>query len=77
MPWLHQPASTVTEWAVEHTYADGEKCYFTDHYDEAEAREAAEVANLERLRKPELGTDSVVSCRAVSRQVTYTEWSRL
>lgn len=74
MPWLHETPGTVTQWAVEHTYDDGERRYFTDYDDEAEAKEAAEIANLERLRSAELGENSVVSCRVVSRQITYTDW---
>lgn len=75
MTWLNEPTGTVVQWAVEHTYDDGEKRYFTDYYDEAEAREAAEVANLERLRVEALPENTVVSSRPVSRTVTYSEWS--
>lgn len=50
MTWRHEQPGTITEWAVEHTYGDGEKRYFSYEQDEDEARRAAEIANLERQR---------------------------
>lgn len=75
MPWLNEPAGTVTQWAVEHLYDDGEKRYFGDWYDEAEARREAEIANLNRAVRGEGGSSTPVSARAVSRTVTYSEWT--
>lgn len=71
MTWLNESAGTVTQWAVEHTYDDGERRYFTDSYDEAETQREAEVANLNRAVHGDGGGSSPVS----SRTVTYSEWT--
>ncbi len=73
MSWLNEPVGTVTEWAVEFTYDDGEKRYSSDGYDEAEARREAEVSVLNHQYSETAGGSYPVSARAVSRQVTYGE----
>lgn len=76
MTWHNEPSGTVVQWAVEYTYGDGEKRYYSDDFDEADAKQHAEVENLERLHiDRELGDTDVVSCRAVSRQVTFGRWT--
>jgi hypothetical protein len=74
MTWLNNGAGTITEWAVEYLYADGEHRYFTDMFDEAEARREAEIADLEAARVEKPTEASVISARAVRRQVTCSAW---
>ncbi|GAA0493994.1 hypothetical protein Ade02nite_20840 [Paractinoplanes deccanensis] len=80
MTWHNEPVGTVTQWAVEHTYGDGEKRYFDDLFDgEADGLKYVEVQQLELLRREKApsGEGSVVAYRAVSRQVTYGEWKEI
>lgn len=76
MSWAFHGEGTVTEWAVEHTYGDGERRYFSYDQDEDEARREAELANLERLRVFRLDDSecTVVGCRVVAREVSRTAW---
>jgi hypothetical protein len=75
VPWYHEKPGTVTQWAVEHTYDDGEKRYFGDWYDEAEARREAEIVNLNRAVRENGGGAHPVTARVVSRTVTYSTWT--
>lgn len=76
MTWMDEEPGTVTQWAAELTYGDGEKRHYSDWFDEAEAKEYAEVHTLELLRQEDApsGETTVVAYRAISRQVTYSEW---
>ncbi len=79
MSWNNHPEGSTVEWAVEHTYGDGERRYYSygEHDDsEADARKDCEIADLERMRTFDLipSETTVVATRVVSRQISRTAW---